>query len=422
MPSSPDHDCTRDGMIAEESPGPLQSLLSSTDEVIHASDDRASDRADATSRESCAASPHSVKTVVQSLEDTGNMGTTTPHDCDQTSKYEDKREATHRSMLPRPDETQANQSAGLSSVELAGCSSVVSPSTSRLAASMATRGPAILPVINPLPESRSEDPVSTQMNPSISAARKRPFETESETCTETILPETSGYEPKAFECTDGKTMTTKPLTSRMRSQLQNKRPRDTSADHDTEQREVERSPRESDDPEYCPSRCHELETDSDRHFSDKNQPLRKRHKTRIVSAKAKSQIQEINQRESAGLDQGSQLISEMSDDADNMGEPINAAFDEWILQDVVLKRTIMDGKATFLFQFDWDLCMKHGAETGREGSMKQGRGKSILNSNRRSCRKPRDETKGRRCRRCGLAGHNARTCQNSIEPFDDEEE
>lgn len=30
-------------------------------------------------------------------------------------------------------------------------------------------------------------------------------------------------------------------------------------------------------------------------------------------------------------------------------------------------------------------------------------------------RKPRDETKGRRCGRCGRPGHNARTCSISVE-------
>ena len=30
-------------------------------------------------------------------------------------------------------------------------------------------------------------------------------------------------------------------------------------------------------------------------------------------------------------------------------------------------------------------------------------------------RKPRDETKGRRCGVCGKAGHNARTCQIDLE-------
>ena len=282
--------------------------------------------------------------------------------------------------------------------------------------------PAISQVVSPLPGGRSEDPVCMQISgASMSAARVRPVETEAEKCTETALSETSVCEPKAFERTDGKTITAKPLTSRVHPQLQNKRLREPSADHDTEQHVVEGSPRAPDDPEYCPSTCDALETNSDRHFGDKYQPPRKRHRSRSVSTKTKSQIQESNQRESAGLDRGSQLISAMSDDAQNMGEPINAAFDEWILQDVVLQRTIMDGKATFLFQFDRDLCMKHGAETGREGSTKQSRVKTIVKSNKRSCRKPRGETKGRRCRSCGLAGHNARTCQISIEPSDDEE-
>lgn len=32
-----------------------------------------------------------------------------------------------------------------------------------------------------------------------------------------------------------------------------------------------------------------------------------------------------------------------------MAEPTDVTFDEWILQDVVLKRTILDGKAIFSF-------------------------------------------------------------------------
>ncbi|KAH8712369.1 hypothetical protein HC256_005563 [Beauveria bassiana] len=422
MPSPPDHDRTGVDITPEASPGPSQRLPSSTDDVIHVSDDTTSDRADALSHERCATSPPLVQTVVQSLEDTGNISTTT-HDCDQTSKYQDKREVTPRPLLPTPGETQANQSAGLSSAELAGCSTVVSPSTSQNTASMPTPMPAISRAMSPSLGSQSRDIVSTQISPtSMSAAHEGTVETENEKCTETTTSENSVYEPKAFECTDGNAMTVKPLTSRMCSQLQNKRLREPSADHDTEKHEVEGSARASDDPEYCPPTCDELETDSDGHFSDKNQSPRKRHKSRSVSAKTKSRIQEINQRESAGLDQGLQLISPTSDDAHNMEKPIDAVFDEWTLQDVILRRTIMDGKATFQFQFDWDLCMKHGAETGRKGSMKQGQGKPIVKSNKRSCRKPRDETKGRQCRRCGRPGHNARTCQNSIELSNDGEE
>ena len=50
--------------------------------------------------------------------------------------------------------------------------------------------------------------------------------------------------------------------------------------------------------------------------------------------------------------------------SDSFAGSTEAAFDEWALQDVILKRTIMNGRATFQFQFDWDLCMKHGEETG----------------------------------------------------------
>lgn len=36
-------------------------------------------------------------------------------------------------------------------------------------------------------------------------------------------------------------------------------------------------------------------------------------------------------------------------------------------------------------------------------------------------RKPRNETKGRRCGRCGKSGHNARTCQITVEPSNEED-
>jgi hypothetical protein len=52
--------------------------------------------------------------------------------------------------------------------------------------------------------------------------------------------------------------------------------------------------------------------------------------------------------------------------ADSFAESTDAAFDEWVLQDVILKRTLMNGKATFQFHFDWDLCMRHGEETGNK--------------------------------------------------------
>lgn len=42
-----------------------------------------------------------------------------------------------------------------------------------------------------------------------------------------------------------------------------------------------------------------------------------------------------------------------------------AAFNEWPLKDVVLKRTILDGRATFQLQFEWPVYTMHTAEEGK---------------------------------------------------------
>ncbi|TWU70856.1 hypothetical protein ED733_000647 [Metarhizium rileyi] len=52
-------------------------------------------------------------------------------------------------------------------------------------------------------------------------------------------------------------------------------------------------------------------------------------------------------------------MSVPSTEDDGMG----AEFDEWPLQNVLLKRTLFNGRATFQLQFDWDICTKHGRET-----------------------------------------------------------
>jgi hypothetical protein len=63
---------------------------------------------------------------------------------------------------------------------------------------------------------------------------------------------------------------------------------------------------------------------------------------------------------------------------------VRAEFEEWALQNVRLKRTIVNDRATFQLQFDWDLCVKHGhvvhqgskrgdkLYTGPAGSIKRG--------------------------------------------------
>jgi hypothetical protein len=47
----------------------------------------------------------------------------------------------------------------------------------------------------------------------------------------------------------------------------------------------------------------------------------------------------------------------------------------------------MNGKATFQFQFDWDLCMKHGEETGNRRHVTSRPGKALATV-KRSTRRP----------------------------------
>ncbi|KAH8651738.1 hypothetical protein BGZ61DRAFT_229970, partial [Ilyonectria robusta] len=46
-----------------------------------------------------------------------------------------------------------------------------------------------------------------------------------------------------------------------------------------------------------------------------------------------------------------------SDDSDT--EHDSATFQEWQIDNVILKRVVLDGVATFQLQFDWDMCSKH---------------------------------------------------------------
>ncbi len=71
-----------------------------------------------------------------------------------------------------------------------------------------------------------------------------------------------------------------------------------------------------------------------------------------MPSKLKSPSQQGARSKSAALDPASELISAVQGDAPAVAKPTDTAFDEWILQDVVLKRTIIDGKASFFFQFD----------------------------------------------------------------------
>lgn len=66
-------------------------------------------------------------------------------------------------------------------------------------------------------------------------------------------------------------------------------------------------------------------------------------------------------------------------------DTIGAEFGEWALQNVLLKRILLNGRETFQLQFDLDVCTKHGHETyqgpgrghklhtGTTGGVKRGR-------------------------------------------------
>ncbi|XWW94489.1 hypothetical protein V2A60_002432 [Cordyceps javanica] len=141
-----------------------------------------------------------------------------------------------------------------------------------------------------------------------------------------------------------------PPTSQTSLRARNKRSRESLTNHGTEQLEVGSLHGALDDPEYCPAPGDESEANSDSLSSDEEQASHKRRKIRAEPSKNKSRGQPSAHPALTRLDQASEPISVAQEDA--VAEPTDATFDEWILQDVVLKRTVMDGKAIFVFQFD----------------------------------------------------------------------
>lgn len=96
------------------------------------------------------------------------------HEYGKTSKYEDTRAVTSQSTSPTtPDYTQTNPNAGVSAGPV-GCSTVVSPSTSRVPVSTPTLMPVISQTETPSAESQPCDTASTQRSRTfMSAARER---------------------------------------------------------------------------------------------------------------------------------------------------------------------------------------------------------------------------------------------------------
>lgn len=135
-------------------------------------------------------------------------------------------------------------------------------------------------------------------------------------------------------------------------QARNKRPRESVTNHGTKQSEVGGLHGALDDPDYCLMAGDESDADSDSLSSNEEQASRKRRKYRARPSKNKSQRLQSAHSKPAVLDQASKLISITKGAAPTMAEPTDAMFNKWILQDVVLKQTIINDKATFLFQFN----------------------------------------------------------------------
>ncbi|EFY94006.2 myb family transcription factor [Metarhizium robertsii ARSEF 23] len=116
------------------------------------------------------------------------------------------------------------------------------------------------------------------------------------------------------------------------------------------------------DTEYCPSSTDDENEDDYYHDRAKDEGFqpdsRKRRKFGHSSVRPRSPSKrncpDTSTRENRPRDMFPSPPS-----TDDVGG-VRAEFDEWALQNVRLKRTIVDDRATFQLQFDWDLCMKHG--------------------------------------------------------------
>lgn len=101
-----------------------------------------------------------------------------------------------------------------------------------------------------------------------------------------------------------------------------------------------------------------------------------------------------------------------SDKGSDRSTASTASFGEWLLQNAALKCVTIDGVDTYQLQFQ--RAPTHSCSQRRE------RRSHPLVKRSKGGRKPRDETKGRRCGLCKQAGHNARTCQGGMETSNEE--
>ncbi|OAQ59440.1 thioredoxin reductase [Pochonia chlamydosporia 170] len=137
--------------------------------------------------------------------------------------------------------------------------------------------------------------------------------------------------------------------------------------------------RRQSDTEYCPSSTDDENEDDDRQDSDDDEVIQQhsRKRRRFGSPSigprmpSKRHCPDTSTRERRPRDM---LLSAISHPSTDGIDGVRAEFEEWALENVRLKRTIVNDRATFQLQFDWDLCMKHGyaVHPGSKRSQKRG--------------------------------------------------
>ncbi|KAM3550357.1 hypothetical protein ARSEF4850_008388 [Beauveria asiatica] len=310
------------------------------------------------------------------------------------SNHGNEREPTHQaaSFTP-PDHEQTHQSPEPPLSEpTADCPTDVlslAPLAPLIRASTLASLPAPSRTDCPSPDSQPWDIASTQTScTSVSAVDEAMDETDTQKPTETYSPDESGesYNGLSAPASTCDQITSANVMRRARQQLRNKRRREASQGHDTEQSDAEELHDALSDVDKCQLTGHENEEDSEGQSSDEDLPSRKRRKRHIISRRNRSMSKGSASFTSAAGDKvAGSASSALPERADNATDFADAAFDEWVLQDVVLQRTIINGKASFHFQFDWDSCMNHGEESGKicKTSSQQGRGRTTGKSNGR---------------------------------------
>ncbi|OAQ74362.2 thioredoxin reductase [Pochonia chlamydosporia 170] len=179
------------------------------------------------------------------------------------------------------------------------------------------------------------------------------------------LPDSSDVEPNIHVQINGKNM-----ESRSGLSLSQRRTQPTAINEKSQWRHRDDSHRQDgvrsqSDTEYCPSSTDDENQDDDRQDSDEDgvfqQDSRKRRKSGRPSVRprwpSKRHCPDTSTRERRPRDM---LPSDISPPSTDCIDGVRAEFEEWALHNVRLKRTIVNDRATFQLQFDWDLCMKHG--------------------------------------------------------------